>query len=140
MNQWQTYALLAAFFGGLTAILAKMGVAKVPSNVATLIRTLVICLFLSVLVLVRSEWTNPFSLSKKSLIFLTLSGIATGLSWLCYFKALQIGQASLVSSIDKLSLVFAVVLAVLVLGEHLALKQWLGVALMAVGSLLIAVK
>ena len=134
---WQIYALGSAFFAGAVAILAKIGIADVPSNLATLIRTIVITLFLVVLVSVRSEWINPSTINKKAFIFLILSGIATGLSWICYFRALQLGPASLVTSIDKFSLVFTVLLAVLLLGERLNLLQWSGVALMTVGALLI---
>lgn len=109
---WQIYALGSAFFAGLTAVLAKIGVAGIPSNVATLLRTGVIILFLAVLVWIRHEWVNPFTLSNRSLVFLALSGIATGLSWICYFRALQMGPASLVAPVDKLSLFFAIFLAV----------------------------
>jgi len=139
-NQWQIYALGSAFFAALTAILAKIGVMNVSSNMATFIRTIVICLFLGVWLAVRAEWVNPLALNAKNLIFLTLSGLTTGLSWLLYFRALQIGKASLVVSIDKLSLPLAVVLAVLILGEHLQTKQIFGVALMMIGAILVAFK
>jgi len=137
-NYWQIYALGSAFFAGLTAILAKVGVADISSNMATLIRTLVIGLFLGLLITVRAEWTNPFTFNSRNLIFLVLSGLSTGFSWILYFRALQLGNASLVASIDKLSLPFAVILAVIILNEHLRAAQWLGVALMVMGSLLIA--
>ena len=140
INQWQIYAFGSAFFAGLTAVLAKVGVTNIPSNLATLIRTIVICIFLGLLVLARQEWSNPFVLNKKTLIFLILSGIATGLSWLLFFRALQLGPAALVSSVDKLSLLFAVILAVLFLNEHLGLVQWIGVILMTAGALLILLK
>lgn len=140
MNNWKVYALASALFAGLTAILAKIGVRDISSNLATLIRTAVILVFLIALVGFRGEWKNPAALSQKSLIFLVLSALATGISWLCYFKALQLGPASLVSSIDKLSLVFAILLAVLFLGEHLTWMQWSGAFLMAVGALLIALR
>ena len=140
LSDWQMYALGSAVFAGLTAVFAKVGVMGLPSNTATLIRTIVIILFLIVLVALRREWVNPFSLSTKSLVFLVLSAFATGLSWICYFKALQIGQASLVAPIDKLSLGFAVLLSVLFLGERLNLYQWGGVALMTIGALLVAIK
>ena len=136
-EHWQLYALGSAFFAGLTAILAKIGVAGISSNAATLIRTMVILVFLSVLVVLRNEWINPFVLSKKNLIFLVLSGLATGLSWICFFRALQIGPAALVASVDKFSLALAVLLAVLFLGERLTLQHWLGVVLMTAGTLLI---
>lgn len=140
LNDWQIYALGSAAFAGLTAVLAKVGVADLPSNAATLIRTFVIIIFLTVLVLIRREWVNPFSLNTKSLIFLVLSGVATGLSWICYFRALQIGPASLVAPIDKLSLLFAVLLSVLFLGERLNLYQWSGVVLMSLGAILMVFK
>jgi len=140
LSDWRIYALGSAVFAGLTAVLAKVGVAGLPSNAATLIRTVVIFVFLIALVLIRSEWVNPFRLSSRTLIFLILSGITTGLSWICYFRALQIGPASTVAPIDKLSLVFGVVLAVLFLGERLNLLQWGGVILMGFGALLVASK
>ncbi|MBF0510878.1 MAG: EamA family transporter [Candidatus Omnitrophica bacterium] len=140
LSDWQVYALGSAIFAGLTAVFAKVGVTGLPSNTATLIRTIVIIMFLIVLVAVRREWVNPFSLSTKSFVFLVLSALATGLSWICYFRALQIGQASLVTPIDKLSLLFAVLLSVLFLGERLSLYQWGGVVLMSLGALLVAFK
>ena len=139
-NHWQIYAVGSAFFAGLTAILAKVGVVAISSNMATFIRTLVVCFFLGLWLAARAQWVNPFTLSSKSLIFLILSGLTTGLSWLLYFRALQLGDASLVVSIDKLSLPFAVILAVIFLGEHLGARQWLGVAFMIIGSLLAAFK
>lgn len=140
MDDWKIYALGSAFFAGLTAILAKIGIKDIPSNFATLIRTFVIIFFLVMLVGLRHEWQNPLSLNRKSLVFLLLSGIATGLSWLCYFRALQIGPASLVAPIDKLSLVFSVILSVMFLGERLSLIQWGGALFMTAGALMIALK
>ena len=140
LNEWQIYALGSAFFAGLTAILAKIGVSSIPSNMATLIRTIVIIIFLIFLFIIRREWINPATLNIKSLIFLLLSGIATGLSWICYFRALQMGPASIVAPLDKLSLLFTVLLSVLFLGEHLGFLQWVGVALMSGGILLIIMK
>lgn len=140
LNEWQIYALGSAFFAGLTAILAKTGIANIPSNMATLIRTAVIITFLIFLVLVRREWVNPASLNSKNLLFLILSGIATGLSWICYFRALQMGPASIVAPLDKLSLLFTVVLSALILGERLGLYQWAGVLLMTCGIFLIIFK
>ena len=139
-NNWQIYALGSAFFAGLTAILAKIGVMDISSNVASFIRTVVIGLFLGLWLTARAEWANPFLMSSKSFLFLTLSGLTTGLSWLLYFRALQLGDASVVVSIDKLSLPFAVILAVFFLGEHLGIWQWLGVGFMLIGSLLVAFK
>ena len=139
-QHWRTYAFASALFAGLTAILAKLGVKNIPSNYATFFRTVVVILFLALLVSVRHEWINPLSLNRTSLIFLLLSGIATGLSWICYFRALQMGPASLVAPIDKLSLVFVVVLSVAFLGERLGPAQWAGVFLMSSGAVLIALK
>ena len=140
MNTWQMYALASAFFAGLTAILAKKGVAGIPSNAATWVRTVVIILFLSALLSVRREWDNPFALNAKGLFFLICSGLATGLSWVCYFRALQLGPASVVASLDKLSLAFTVLLAAVFLSEHLGWVQWGGVILMTCGALMIAWK
>jgi len=140
MLDWKIFAVGSAFFAGLTAVLAKVGVKNVPSNLATLIRTIVIIIFLAVLVGLRREWKNPFSIDKFSLLFLVLSAIATGLSWICYFRALQTGPASLVSPIDKLSLVFTIILSVIFLGERLGAYQLLGACLMAAGTLIIILK
>jgi transporter family protein len=140
LSDWQVYALGSALFAGLTAVFAKVGVIGLPSNTATLIRTAVIIIFLSVLVAIRREWVNPFLLSRKSLVFLGLSAVTTGISWICYFRALQIGKASLVAPVDKLSLLFAVLLSVLFLGERLSIYQWGGVLLMSLGALLVAFK
>lgn len=141
MDAWKMYALGSALFAGPTAILAKVGVKDIPSNFATLIRTfIIIIIILTMLVGFRHEWQNPLSLNRKSLIFLLLSGIATGLSWLCYFRALQIGPAALVAPLDKLSLVFSVVFAVMFLGERLSVMQWGGALLMTAGALMMAFK
>jgi len=140
MVDWKIFALGSAFFAGVTAVLAKIGVKDIPSNLATLIRTIVIISFLLVLVMVRHEWKDPFSLDRKGLIFLCLSGITTGLSWLCYYRALQTGPASLVAPIDKLSLVFAITLSILFLGERLSFYQWVGAGLIATGTLVIIFK
>lgn len=137
MIDWKLFAIGSAFFAGVTAVLAKVGVKDISSNLATLIRTIVIIVFLGILVGVRREWENPLLLNRKSLTFLILSGIATGLSWLCYYRALKTGPASLVTPIDKLSLVFAVVLSILFLGERLSAFQWIGAFLVAVGTLVI---
>ena len=135
---WVCFALGSAVFAGLTAILAKIGVEGVPSNLATFIRTVVILAFLILLLSLRREWNLSGRLSQRSVLFLVLSGLTTGLSWVCYYRALQGGPASLVAPLDKLSLVVAVVLAVVVLGERLTAWQWLGASLMTVGALLLA--
>jgi len=140
LNHWLIYALGSAVFAGLTAVFTKVGVIGMPSNTATLIRTVIILMFLIALVAIRREWINPFSLSTKSLVFLVLSAVATGLSWICYFRALQIGPVSVVAPIDKLSLFFAVLLSVIFLGERLSLYQWGGAVLMSLGALLMVFK
>jgi len=140
MLDWKIFAVGSALFAGLTAVLAKIGVKNISSNLATLIRTIVIIVFLGIVIGFRREWKNPFLIDRHSLIFLVLSGITTGLSWLCYFRALQSGPASLVAPIDKLSLVFAVVLSLLFLGERLDIYQWLGICLMTVGAFIIILK
>jgi len=140
MLDWKLFAVGSAFFAGLTAILAKVGVKDISSNLATLIRTIVIIVFLAILVGVRKEWENPFLLNRKSLLFLILSGIATGLSWLCYYRALKTGPASIVTPIDKLSLAFAVILAIIFLGERLNAFQWIGTFLVVAGTLVLVFK
>jgi len=140
MVDWKLFALGSAFFAGLTAVLAKVGVKDISSNLATLIRTIVIIAFLAILVVLRKEWQNPFLLNRKSLIFLVLSGLATGLSWMCYYRALKTGPASLVAPIDKLSLAFVIILSVLFLGERLNMYEWIGSSLIIVGTLIIIFK
>ena len=140
MTNWKLFALGSAFFAGLTAILAKIGVKNISSNLATFIRTIVIVLFLGLVIGSRREWKNPLLLDRRCLMFLVLSGLTTGLSWLCYFRALQAGPASLVAPIDKLSLVFVVVLSLLFLGERLGVYQWLGVCFMIAGAFIIVLK
>jgi transporter family protein len=136
---WFIYALLSAFFAALTAILAKVGVKDINSNLATAIRTLVIVIFAWAIVFFQSSQKQLGSISKYSLVFLVLSGIATGISWLFYFKALQMGEASKVAPIDKLSLVLTIVLAVLFLKEKLSMSAAAGAILMSIGAILIAI-
>ena len=136
---WKIFAFGSALFAGLTAVLAKVGIEKIPSNLATLFRTGVILVFLLGLVSWRHEWRTPSTLSTRSLVFLTLSALATGLSWLCYYRALQLAPASLVAPIDKFSLVVAIFLSVLFLGERLSLGQWAGASLVALGVICLAV-
>jgi len=138
MSDWKLFAIGSAFFAGLTAILAKIGVKNIPTNLATLIRTVVILGFITFIVSVRREWKGP--LDRTGLIFLVLSGLATGLSWLCYFRALQSGPASLVAPIDKLSLVFAVGLSLLFLGERLSVYQWVGIGFITLGTFIVILK
>ncbi len=139
MNTWQLWALLSAFFAALTAILAKIGVGPVNPDLATLIRTGVILLLAAVLVTATGQWQPVSSIPARTLLFLALSGLATGASWLCYFRALKLGDASRVAPIDKLSVVMVAVIAALVLGERLSATNWAGVALIAVGAVLVAV-
>ena len=136
---WQFWGLLAAVFAALTAILAKVGVSDINSNFATFLRIIVIIFALALLLLYTGEFQPIDKISGKSLIFLTLSGLATGASWLCYFRALQIGKASQVAPIDKLSVVFVAIIAALFLGENLSGPAWLGVGLVASGAILISV-
>lgn len=135
---WLTFSLLSAFFAALTAIFAKIGVKDVDSNLATAIRTVVIILFAWGIVFFQGTWKQAATLSTQTLIFLVISGVATGLSWLFYFKALQLGQASQVSPVDKLSLVITIVLAAIILKEKLTSFTVVGSILMTVGAVLIA--
>ncbi len=134
---WIAYALLSAFFAALTAILAKIGIRDVNSNLATAIRTVVILLFAWGIVFYQGTAKQLSSLSRFSVLFLVLSGLATGASWLFYFKALQIGKASQVAPIDKLSIVITILLSALILKEHISLLVLIGVVLMAAGAILV---
>ena len=138
-SDWRVYALGSAFFAALTAVFGKVGVAEINSDMATFLRTLVILVVTVLLVWARHEWQRPDSLSTRGVVFLLLSGIATGLSWLCYYRALQSGPASRVAPIDKLSVVFVIVFAVLFLGERLTWKVGLGSALITAGAILMAI-
>jgi len=138
MAGWIIYALLSAIFAALTAILAKIGVKDVNSNLATAIRTIVILIFAWGIVLMQGTSKQIFSISKTALIFLVLSGVATGLSWLFYFRALQLGKASLVAPIDKLSLVLTIIFAALFLKEKISLTVAFGAVLMTLGTIIIA--
>ena len=138
LDSWQAWALLSAFFAALTAIFAKIGVQGVGSDFATLVRTLVILAAISALVTATGQWQPLSALSGRSLAFLVLSGLATGASWLCYFRALKLGDASRVAPVDKLSVVLVAVFGVAFLGEHLTRTHWLAVALIAAGAVLLA--
>lgn len=139
-NSWFIFALGSAFFAGLTALLGKMGVENVNSNMATFIRTAVILFVSALFVSMNSEWQRVDKLPHKTIIFLVLSGIATGLSWLCYYRALQLGHVAQVASVDKLSVVFAIVLSAIILGETLTWQSVLGCLLIVSGSIVIALK
>ncbi len=135
---WQVWALLSAAFAALTAIFAKIGIENVNSDFATFIRTIVILLAAGLMVYVTGNWQSPATVTPRTWLFLILSGLATGASWICYFRALKIGDAARVAPIDKLSVVFVAVFAVLFLGERLSLPNWLGVILIACGAVLVA--
>ena len=140
MNNWLTWSLLSALFAGATAILAKIGVTGVDSNFATAIRTTVILLFTwAIASFSRSQWSCG-NISPRTWLFLVLSGLATGLSWLCYFRALQLGEASRVAPMDKLSVLFAIILAAIVLRENVTWHQWLGGGLVLTGAVVLALK
>ena len=139
-NPWFYWAILSAVFAALTAIFAKIGIQGVNSDLATLIRTAIVILVLSAFVWFTGKWSNPLTLSSKTWIFLTLSGLATGASWVCYFRALQIGDASKVAPIDKLSLVLVAVFAFVFLGERPSLREWAGITMVASGVLILAFK
>ena len=139
-TSWFYWALLSAVFAALTAIFAKLGVQTIDSDLATLIRTFVIVLVLGTFVVARGKWTSPRLLSAPTLGWLLLSGLATGASWLCYFRALKLGPASKVAPIDKLSVVLVALFAVLFLGERPAARDWLGIALIAGGAVVLALK
>ncbi len=137
MNSWLVWSLMSAAFAGATAILAKIGVKDVDSNLATAIRTVVIVVFAWSVAM----YTNTQSLAtiqRKTWVFLALSGLATGLSWLCYFRALQLGEASKVAPIDKLSVVFVLVLAAAFLHEKMTWHHWLGGGLITCGAVVLA--
>ena len=131
---WFIFAILSAIFAALTSILAKIGIEGVNSNLATAVRTIVVVLMAWLMVFVTGSQNGLMDISKKSWIFLILSGLATGASWLCYYKALQIGEASKVVPIDKLSIVITVALAFLFLREKITLKTLIGCSLIAVGT------
>ena len=137
---WQFWAILSAIFAALTAIFGKVGVEDINSDFATLIRTVVILLVLGALVAIRGEGQPLQSIPGRSFAFLVLSGLATGASWVCYYRALKLGDAARVAPIDKLSVVLVAVFGVTFLGEELSLPNWLGVGLIAAGAVLVAYK
>ena len=135
---WQFWAVLSAIFAALTAIFAKVGIENINSDFATFIRTIIILLVLGAILLASGQFQSPASISGKTWLFLGLSGLATGASWLCYFRALKIGNAAQVAPIDKLSVVLVAVFGAIFLGERLTGANWLGVALIAAGAVLVA--
>ena len=132
-THWFTWAMLSAVFAALTTVVAKVGVADVDADLATFIRTLVVVVLLGVLVVAAGKWTNPLTVPPRTLAFLGLSALATGASWICYFRALQGGDASLVAAVDKSSLLLVALFAAAFLGERPAGRQWIGIALVAAG-------
>src|SRR3981081_2222579 len=137
-SSWQFWAVLSAVFAAMTAIFAKIGIENINSDFATLIRTIVILVTLAFILLATGQFQNPGSVSGRTYLFLVLSGLATGASWICYFRALKIGEAAKVAPIDKLSVVLVAVFGVMFLGERLTAPNWLGIALIAAGAVLVA--
>lgn len=136
---WLIWALLSAIFAALTAIFAKLGVEGVDSDLATFLRTIVIALVLGLALLAAGKFQSTGKISPRVWVFLVASGLATGASWFCYFRALKIGDAVRVAPVDKLSVVFVAIIGVALLGEHLSLRGWTGVILIAAGAALMAI-
>ncbi len=139
-NGWFMWAALSAVFAALTAIFAKIGLEGVDSDLATLVRTIIIVFVLGAFVWFAGKWTNPLTLPSRTLTFLALSALATGASWVCYFRALKLGDASQVAPVDKFSLVLVAVFAFIFLGERPVAREWFGIALVAAGVLVLAIK
>lgn len=139
-QSWQIWAVLSAVFAALTAIFAKIGVENINSDLATFIRTVVVLFSFLVLLLATGQFVAPEQISAKTWTFLVLSGLGTGASWLCYFRALKLGPAALVAPVDKLSVVLVALFGVLVLGERPSPVGWLGIAMIGCGAVLIATK
>src|SRR5215831_12043307 len=133
-SSWQIWAVLSAVFAALTAIFAKVGVEGINSDLATLIRTVVVLVSLSLILLATGQLSQPGPISAQSWLFLLLSGLGTGASWLCYFRALKLGPATVVAPIDKSSVVLVALFGVVFLGERPSLNGWLGIALIAAGA------
>lgn len=139
-SAWFMWALLSAAFAALTAVFAKIGLEGIDSDLATLVRTGVIIVLLSMFVVATGKWQNPLTLSPRTLLFLTLSGAATGVSWVCYFRALKLGEASKVAPVDKLSVLLVAVFAVLFLHERPSVREWTGILMVGAGVLVLALK
>ena len=137
---WFFWALLSAVFAALTAIFAKVGLTGIDSDLATLVRTGVIAVVLAAFVVATGKWSNPLMLPGRTLVFLVLSGLATGASWVCYFRALKVGEASKVAPVDKLSLVLVAVFAVLFLHERPSVREWMGILMVGAGVLVLALR
>jgi transporter family protein len=140
LPSWLFWALLSAAFAALTAIFAKVGVEGINSDLATFLRTIVVLVSLGLILSATGQFSHPGPIPTRSWIFLVLSGLATGASWLCYFRALKLGPATLVAPIDKLSVVLVALFGVVFLGERPSLNGWIGIALIAAGAVIIAVK
>ena len=140
ISSWQAWALLSAAFAALTAIFAKVGVEGLSADLATFIRTTVVLMSYAVLLFATDQFSAPSAISSRSWLFLILSGLATGASWLCYFRALKLGPATLVAPIDKLSVVLVALFGVAFLGERPSPTGWVGIALVAAGAILIAIR
>jgi bacterial/archaeal transporter family protein len=139
-NTWFYWAVMSAIFAALTAIFAKIGIQNVDSDLATLVRTAIILVVLSGFVIYAHKWSNPLQLSGKTWTFLVLSGLATGASWVCYFRALKIGNASKVAPVDKMSVILVAIFAVIFLGERPSVRDWFGIALVTGGIVVLALK
>src|ERR1700675_1400819 len=140
LSSWQFWAVLSAVFAALTAIFAKIGVEDINSDLATLIRTVIVLITLALILFATGKLSHPGPVSAKTLIFLLLSGLGTGASWLCYFRALKLGPATLAAAIDKLSVVVVALFGVVFLGERPSLNGWLRIVLIAARAVLIAVQ
>ncbi|MHC6223877.1 EamA family transporter [Pseudomonas sp. X10] len=138
LASWTFWAVLSAVFAALTAIFAKVGITGINSDFATLLRTVVVLISLALILYATGQYQSLGSISARSYLFLVLSGLATGASWVCYFRALQLGQASQVAPVDKLSVVLVAVLGVTLLGERLDIRQWAGVSLITLGVVMLA--
>jgi bacterial/archaeal transporter family protein len=139
-SAWFMWAILSAAFAALTAVFAKIGLEGIDSDLATLVRTAVIIVLLSMFVVATGKWQNPLALPHRTLLFLTLSGAATGASWVCYFRALKLGEASKVAPVDKLSVLLVAVFAVLFLHERPSVREWTGILMVGAGVLVLALK
>ncbi|MBL8271986.1 EamA family transporter [Steroidobacter sp.] len=139
-SAWLHWALLSATFAALTAVFAKIGLDGINSDVATLVRAVIIAMLLAVFVRMSGQWVSPLTFSARNWTFLVLSALATGASWVCYFRALQLGEAAKVAPIDKLSVVLVAIFAVVFLGERPAAKDWVGISLVGAGVLLLALR
>jgi len=138
ISNWQIFALGSAFFAGLTVLFGKIGVMNINSNLATFIRTIFIIIMTAIILCWRNEWQRPQTIDAKTWVFLLLSGIATGLSWLCYYRAIQIGPISKVAPIDKLSVALAILFGIIFLGEKLTWQALLGGGLVVLGAIILS--